>query len=65
MFIRALRRDQIEFVNLFLDHDFSLMDVFDNTNVLRSLYDDINIGVSTIQRSSQSRSSDILVDKSD
>ena len=53
MFIKALLRDQIEFVKLFLDNDFSLMAVFDNEEVLQSLYDNDTNGVRPIERSSK------------
>jgi hypothetical protein len=38
MFEVALRRNQTEFVKLFLDHDFPLTDVFRNKDILPSLY---------------------------
>ncbi|CAF0789998.1 unnamed protein product [Adineta ricciae] len=39
MFEEALQRNQIEFVKLFLDHDFSLTDVFRNNDKLPLLYE--------------------------
>jgi predicted DNA-binding protein YlxM (UPF0122 family) len=38
MFELALKRNQTEFVKLFLDHDFSLTEVFRNKDILPSLY---------------------------
>ena len=53
MFIKALLRDQIDFVKHFLDNDFSLMAVFDNGEVLHSLYPNGNNEVRPIERSSR------------
>ena len=39
MFEEALQRNQIEFVKLFLDHDFSLTDVFRDNDKLPLLYE--------------------------
>ncbi|CAF2946088.1 unnamed protein product [Rotaria sp. Silwood2] len=38
LFLLALKRNQIEFVKLFLDHDFSLTDLFRNKNEFLRLY---------------------------
>ena len=38
MFELALKRNQTEFVKLFLDHDFSLTGAFRNKELLPSLY---------------------------
>lgn len=38
MFEEALERNLIDFVKLFLDHDFSLTDVFRNDEKLPLLY---------------------------
>jgi predicted DNA-binding protein YlxM (UPF0122 family) len=38
MFELALKRNQTEFVKLFLEHDFSLTEVFRNKDILPSLY---------------------------
>ncbi|CAF4493127.1 unnamed protein product, partial [Rotaria sp. Silwood2] len=43
LFLLALRRNQVEFVKLFLDHDFSLTVLFRDINKLLTLYDhDVN-----------------------
>ena len=38
LFLLALERNQVEFVKLFLDHDFSLTDLFRNKDKLLALY---------------------------
>jgi len=38
LFVKALVRNQVEFVELFLEHDFSLEDLCRNCNTLSILY---------------------------
>ncbi|CAF4305170.1 unnamed protein product, partial [Rotaria sordida] len=42
LFFKALIRNQINFVQLFLDHDFPLNDLFKNTDQLWKLYENEN-----------------------
>ncbi|CAF1325866.1 unnamed protein product, partial [Rotaria sordida] len=42
LFEKALLQNQINFVQLFLDHDFPLNDLYDNTNKLLNLYKNEN-----------------------
>ncbi|CAF0852590.1 unnamed protein product [Rotaria sordida] len=45
LFEMALVRNQINFVQLFLDHDFSLVDLFDNHDKLVTLYKNENFNL--------------------
>ncbi|CAF5153890.1 unnamed protein product, partial [Rotaria sp. Silwood1] len=38
LFVLALERNQIEFIKLFLEHDFSLTNLFGNSYELANLY---------------------------
>ena len=38
LFEKALKENQADFIQLFLDHDFALNDLFDNHSKLLELY---------------------------